>query len=77
MNINKIRCFIAKNKGNLFLFKFKGARNQTEEFVGMITGVYKSIFTIKVNDYTNRTKSYSYNDVLINNLEMKSIILEK
>lgn len=77
MNINKIRSFIAKNKGNLFLFKFKGARNQTEEFVGMITGVYKSIFTIKLNDYTNRTKSYSYNDVLTNSLEIKEIVLKK
>ena len=77
MNINKIRSFIAKNKGNLFLFKFKGERNQTEEFVGMITGVYKSIFTIKVNDYTNRTKSYSYNDVLTNSLEIKEIVLKK
>lgn len=77
MNINKIRNFIEKNKGNLFLFKFKGSRNQTEEFVGKIIGVYRSIFTIKVNDYTNRTKSYSYNDVLTNSLEIKEIVLKK
>ena len=77
MNINKIRNFIEKNKVNLFLFKFKGSRNQTEEFVGKIIGVYRSIFTIKVNDYTNRTKSYSYNDVLTNSLEIKEIVLKK
>lgn len=77
MNINKIRNFIEKNKGNLFLFKFKGSRNQTEEFVGKIIGVYRYIFTIKVNDYTNRTKSYSYNDVLTKNLEIKEIVLKK
>jgi len=77
MKINKIRSFITSNKGNLFLFKFKGARNQTEEFIGKITGVYKSIFTVKVNDYTNRTKSYSYNDILTNSLEIKEIVLKK
>lgn len=77
MNINKIRSFITNNKGNLFLFKFKGARNQTEEFIGKITGVYRSIFTVKVNDYTNRTKSYSYNDILTNSLEIKEIALKK
>lgn len=77
MNISKIRSFITNNKGNLFLFKFKGARNQTEEFIGKITGVYRSIFTVKVNDYTNRTKSYSYNDILTNSLEIKEIVLKK
>lgn len=77
MNISKIRNFITNNKGNLFLFKFKGARNQTEEFIGKITGVYRSIFTVKVNDYTNRTKSYSYNDILTNSLEIKEIVLKK
>lgn len=77
MNISKIRSFITNNKGNLFLFKFKGTRNQTEEFIGKITGVYRSIFTVKVNDYTNRTKSYSYNDILTNSLEIKEIVLKK
>ena len=56
MNINKIRNFIMKNKENTFSFKFKGARNQTEEFIGKIIGVYRSIFTVKVNNYTGRVK---------------------
>lgn len=77
MNIAKIRSFITKNKGKLFLFKFKGARNQTEEFVGKIIEVYHSIFIIKVNDYTNRIKSFSYNDILTNSLEIKEIALKK
>lgn len=77
MNINKIRSFIIQNKGKLFQFKFKGARNQTEEFVGKIIEVYRSVFIIKVNDYTNRIKSFSYNDILTNSLEIKEIALKK
>lgn len=77
MNISKIKKFITENKGEVFVFKFKGARNQTDEFVGRIVSSYSAVFTVRVLDHTNRIKSYSYNDVLINNLEMKSIILEK
>ncbi len=77
MNINKIRKFISENKGNTFSFKFKGARNQIEEFVGKILESYNSIFTIKVLGKISRIKSYSYNDILINNLEMKEIVLKK
>ena len=77
MNINKIKNFIKQNKGNLFFFKFKGARNQTDEFVGQIIGVYKSIFTVKVNNHTERVKSYSYNDLLTRNLEIKEVVLKK
>ena len=77
MNIDKIRCFVKENKGNLFLFKFKGTRNQTEEFIGKIVEVYRSVFIIRVNDHTNRIKSFSYNDVLTNNLQMKEILLKK
>ena len=77
MNIDKIRKYISDNKGNTFEFKFKGARNQIDEFVGKINEVYNSVFTIRVSGKVNRIKSYSYNDVLINNLEMKEIVLKK
>lgn len=77
MNISKIKKFISDNKGEIFLFKFKGARNQIDEFVGKIVGCYPAVFTIRVVDSTNRIKSYSYNDILSNHLEMKSIVLEK
>ena len=59
------------------MFKYNGARNQKEEFVGKIQGAYKAIFTIKVNDYTNRIRSFSYSDILTNTLEMKEFILKK
>lgn len=77
MNISKIRKFISEHKGEVFSFRFKGARNQIDEFVGRIVASYPAVFTVKVLDHTNRIKSYSYNDILINHLEMKSIILEK
>ena len=77
MNIDKIKKYISTNKGNTFAFKFKGARNQNDEFVGKILETYNSIFTVRVLEKTNRIKSYSYNDVLINNLEMKEVIMKK
>ncbi len=77
MTLNKVMEFVNSNKGISHNFIFHGARNQTEEFIGKITGVYRSIFTVKVNDYTNRTKSYSYNDILTNSLEIKEIALKK
>ena len=77
MNIDKIRKFISDNKGNTFAFKFKGARNQIDEFVGKIIESYHYVFTVKTTGKTNRIKSYSYNDILINTLEIKEIALKK
>lgn len=77
MNITNIKNFIVQNKGKVFLFKYKGARNQVEEFSGKIIKTYRSIFIIKVNDCSNRVKSFSYNDVLTNSLELKEIALKK
>lgn len=77
MNIDKIRKYISENKGNTFAFKFKGARNQIDEFVGKIIESYNSIFTVKDSNKKDRIKSYSYNDILINNLEIKEIVLKK
>ena len=76
MNISKIKQYISDNKGKTFAFKFNGARNQVEEFVGIINKSYNSIFTINVIGKYPRTKSYSYNDILINNLEMKEIVMK-
>ena len=65
--INKVRDNIIINKGKTRKFRFNGARNQIEEFEGKINGVYNYVFTIKtIND---ETKSFSYSDVLIGNLE--------
>lgn len=76
MSIDKIKKEIFENIGKTFSFKFNGSRNQVEEFIGVISNSYNSIFTIKVAGKYPRTKSYSYNDVLINNLEMKKIVMK-
>ena len=77
MNIDKIRNYIKENKNKLLMFTYKGSRNQTDEFVGKIIETYRMVFTIKVNDKTNRIKSYSYNDILTNNLIIKEIVFKK
>ena len=70
MNIEKI-----KNRVDLFIgkkmnFRFNGARNQIEEFIGIIENTYPSVFIVRViND--DRIKSFSYSDVLIHKLVIK------
>ena len=68
--INKIKEEIEKKKGEVLKFRYNGARNQIEEFKGIITGTYNSIFTIKILDKKDEIKSFTYSDVLINNLEI-------
>lgn len=65
--INKVKEDVLNKKGKIIKFRFNGARNQIEEFEGIINGVYNYIFTIKT--LNNEIKSFSYSDVLIGNLE--------
>lgn len=67
MTIEKIRNNIASCVGKEYLFKVNGARNQTEKFYGIVTDVYKFVFLIKCSN--GITKSFSYSDVLIGNIE--------
>ena len=69
MNIVTVRENVKRFKGKDLKFKFNGARNQTEEFDGRIVETYKSIFII-YSDTDNRIKSFSYSDVLVDNLEI-------
>ena len=69
MTINKIKDIISENKNKVINFKYNGSRNQTEEFEGKIENIYKSIFTIRTGD--NITKSFSYTDILIGDLEIR------
>ena len=66
--MNKIKNKIMENVGIKHKFIFNGSRNQIEEFEGVINGTYNKVFTILVND--NTIKSFSYSDVLTNNLEI-------
>ncbi len=69
MSIEKIKGFISENQNKTINFRFNGSRNQIEEFSGKIINIYKSIFIIEL-DNVPITKSFSYADVLIGNLEL-------
>lgn len=71
MNIEKVKDKIEYYKGKTINFKFNGSRNRIEEFSGTIIDTYPSIFIVKViND--SCVKSFSYTDVLIHKLVIKS-----
>ena len=67
--INKIKEDIESKKGKKFHFRINGSRNQIEEFDGIISDTYNFVFTIKT--VSNELKSFTYSDILINNLEIK------
>ena len=68
MTIENVKKVVENNKGIVRLFRFRGTRNQIDEFEGVITTLYPAIFTITSVDY--QIKSFSYSDLLINNLEI-------
>ncbi len=68
MTLDKVREVVLENKGVVRSFVFKGARNQIDEFDGVITDMYPAIFTITLDD--NKVKSFSYSDILIDNLKI-------
>ena len=68
--INKIKEDIINKKGEKLSFRFNGARNQIEEFDGIIIGTYNYIFTIKTISEKEELKSFTYSDILIDNLEI-------
>ena len=68
--INKIKDEIKSKKGEKLKFRFNGARNQIEEFEGIIVETYNYIFTIKTLNDKDELKSFTYSDVLIDNLEI-------
>ena len=67
MNIEKIKEKIEKLKNQKLHFKLNGSRNQIEEFDGIITESYNYIFIVETETIK---KSFSYSDVLINNIEI-------
>ena len=70
--ISKIKNDLSGKLGIPLHFRFNGARNQIEEFDGHIENTYNFIFTIKP-DGDNRIKSFTYSDVLIENLEITEL----
>ena len=70
MIIEKIKTKIEGLKNQTLSFKINGTRNQIEEFEGKIIETYNYIFVIETN---NHKKSFSYSDILINNIEINKI----
>lgn len=68
MMLDKIKNMVIFNKGIEHTFRFYGVRNQNEEFVGKIVGIYPAVFTIELSN--KMIKAFSYSDLLINNLEI-------
>ena len=68
MNKSKVKENIETYKGKTIHFRYNGARNQIEEFDGIIENTYNAIFTIKLED-SNSIKSFTYNDVINESLQ--------
>ncbi len=68
MILDRVKQYVSDNVGVSHKFVFYGARNQNEEFNGVITKVYPAVFVIILDN--GQTRSYSYNDVLISNLKI-------
>ncbi len=70
MNIEKIKSRLEESKGKTLKFKFNGARNQVEEFNGVIENTYNYVFLVKIQDDSKQIRSFSYTDILTESLEI-------
>lgn len=70
MNIEKIKENLEEQKGKKLHFRFNGARNQIEEFSGVVLKTYHCVFLIQMDDESKLVKSFSYSDVLTESLEI-------
>ena len=68
MTLDKIKEYVASNKGIVHSFRFKVTRNQVDEFQGIITDLYPTIFIITLDN--SKVKSFSYSDLLVDSLEI-------
>ncbi len=70
MNIENVREKIKQKEGETLHFKFNGSRHQVEEFTGEIIETYPAIFLIRLKGTPTKIKSFSYNDLLTESLEI-------
>ena len=70
MNISKIKEKIENKKDETIHFRYNGARNQIEELNRIIESTYKAIFTIRLKNEKNEIKTFTYSDVLTQNIEL-------
>ena len=65
MNLDTAKNIIKKEIGVFHSFYYRGTRNQSESFKGVIFKVYPSIFVIHSDD--GKVLSFSYNDFIVKN----------
>lgn len=70
MNLNRVKDLIKNHIGIKHKFRYIGARNQIDEFDGVITKCFPSIFIIETDNQV--IKSFTYNDFIIKNIKIIS-----
>ena len=70
MNLDAVKTRVKSYLGEHHRFIYKGVRNQIEEFDGVITKCYPSIFIIETDNHV--IKSFTYNDFIIRNIKIVS-----
>ena len=68
MTIEKIKNNIDNRIGDNVKVIYNGSRNRREEYKGVIAETYNFIFIVKMD--TDEVKSFSYRDVLTNQVEV-------
>ncbi|MBR4617857.1 MAG: Veg family protein [Bacilli bacterium] len=71
MNKELLREKMKEKEGHDYLFIFNGSRNQVEEFEGTITSTYPSVFIVETIEEFPKIRSFSYNDLITSNLEIR------
>ena len=70
MNKDALREKIQQKEGNDYFFVFNGSRNQVEKFSGTIIETYPSVFLVETREENPRIKSFSYNPILRNRINL-------
>ncbi len=73
MNITKVKEKVDTLCGQTLAFKYNGARNQKEEFSAQIVKTYPSVFLVQLQCDNKIVRSFTYNDVLIETLEISGL----
>ncbi len=68
--LSQIKQYIDKHVGLKVRLEASGRNNTSIVNEGILINAYPSIFTIKVGKEQLRTISYSYTDILINNISI-------
>ena len=68
MNLDRAKEKIRSYQGKTYNFIYRGTRNQIEEFEGVITKCFSSVFIIETN--TGVIKSFTYNDFIVKNIKI-------